>query len=125
MNLSDRLKQVMESHNITQEQLAKLTKISQVSIQKILAGQTRDPKFILEIGQALDVDPYWLKFGKIGPAFTRQVAESNSDYIADPTHRFKHEVDLLVKSDELTPDDIDFLKTAARHIAAIRRGNEK
>lgn len=115
----------MDSHNITQEQLAKLTKISQVSIQKILVGQTRDPKFILEIGQALDVDPYWLKFGTPAPSFTQQVADTGATYQAAPAHTLKQDIDALSKSHHLTNDDIDFLKTATRYIASIRRGNEK
>lgn len=119
MSLSNRLKQVMDAQNITQEQLARTTGISQVSIQRVLSGTTKDPKFILEIGRALNIDPYWLKFGKNAPAFNAVDAPGEPpSNIAQP---LKMDLDNLLNKRALSQSDIEFLQISARYLARIRK----
>ncbi|AWX15584.1 phage repressor [Mergibacter septicus] len=63
-NLSTRLQKLLLKKNVSQSWLAQKVNVSQQSIQKILTGETRNPKYILEIAAALDVDPNWLKTGE-------------------------------------------------------------
>lgn len=62
--LSERLTSLMNEKGISQAELARLIGIKQPSVFKILSGETRNPKKILEIATALNVDPHWLKTGE-------------------------------------------------------------
>lgn len=61
---NERLQFVIKQKGITQENLAQLINVSQASISKMLQGKTRNPRNIIEIAQALGVDPNWLKTGE-------------------------------------------------------------
>ncbi|SFO10810.1 helix-turn-helix domain-containing protein [Xenorhabdus japonica] len=61
--ISKRLKNRRYELNMTQAQLAELSGTRQQSIQRIEAGITKRPRFILEIAKALDCDPLWLQYG--------------------------------------------------------------
>ncbi|CBJ81146.1 helix-turn-helix transcriptional regulator [Xenorhabdus bovienii] len=61
--ISKRLKTKRHELNMTQAQLAELSGTRQQSIQRIEAGITKRPRFILEISKALDCDPLWLQYG--------------------------------------------------------------
>ena len=63
MNLAARLRQAMRDKDMTQEILGESVGVSQVAIGKILSGKTVNPRNILEIARALDVDAAWLKAG--------------------------------------------------------------
>lgn len=65
--LSERLTSLMYEKGISQAELARLIGIKQPSVFKILSGETRNPKKILEIATALNVDPHWLKTGEGDP----------------------------------------------------------
>lgn len=62
--LAERLSYVMSENGITQSALAEMVGITQQSIQKIVRGETLEPKKIYEIATALGVDIDWLKTGK-------------------------------------------------------------
>lgn len=62
--LSERVRFAMEEHNLNANSLAKLVGISRPAMIKILDGETKEPKKILEIADALNVSPEWLKTGK-------------------------------------------------------------
>ena len=62
--LAKRLDFAMKEAGFTQQKLANVVGIKQQSIGKILSGVTLNPKYILEIATALDVDAEWLKTGK-------------------------------------------------------------
>ena len=64
MELKDRLKAEIERSHYTQASLGKAAGVSQVAIQKILSGDTRNPRNIVEIANALRVNVTWLKTGK-------------------------------------------------------------
>ncbi|MDE9443822.1 helix-turn-helix transcriptional regulator [Xenorhabdus bovienii] len=61
--ISERLKARRYELNMTQTQLAQLVGMKQQSVQRIEAGLTRHPRFILELSRALNCDPEWLQYG--------------------------------------------------------------
>jgi SOS-response transcriptional repressor LexA len=65
--LADRVKQRMDDLEITQEQLGRMTGMSQTAIYKITVGETKEPRKILLLAQALKCQPEWLSQG-IGAA---------------------------------------------------------
>ena len=48
---------------MTQEQLAKAAGTNQATIQKIENGKSLRPRIIMEVAEALKVNPAWLQFG--------------------------------------------------------------
>lgn len=62
-SLAKRLQFVMEEKKITQEQLAKMIGGSQSAINKILQGETKKPRNLVEIADAVGEDVYWLRDG--------------------------------------------------------------
>lgn len=63
--LSERLKNRRIELNLTQAELAARAGMKQQSLQKIEAGETKRPRFILELATALQCDPAWLMSGQI------------------------------------------------------------
>lgn len=63
-SLAFRMKSVMQSKGISQSLLAEKIGSSQQAIALILSEQISNPKKIVEIADALDVDVNWLKTGK-------------------------------------------------------------
>ncbi|HGO5853332.1 TPA: XRE family transcriptional regulator [Mannheimia haemolytica] len=63
-NLAERLQFAIKEQNKSQQWLANHIGVSQQSIGKILKGETLNPKYILEISNALGVSVEWLKTGK-------------------------------------------------------------
>ena len=62
--ISQRLKQKRTELNLTQAQLAEKAGMKQQSIQQIEAGETKRPRFLLELASALGCEPSWLLYGK-------------------------------------------------------------
>lgn len=63
-NLAHRLTQARERKGLTQGALAKLAGVSQGTIGNLEAGLRNSARKILEIAEALEVDPTWLANGK-------------------------------------------------------------
>jgi transcriptional regulator with XRE-family HTH domain len=59
-----RLRSVRRERGFTQDGLAKEAGTNQAVIQKIENGKSLRPRLIMEIAQALDVNPAWLQFGE-------------------------------------------------------------
>lgn len=68
-DLASRLSALLAQKNLSMNAFAKMIGVSQRAIAKIVNGETRDPKNILEIATALGVDPNWLKTGIGDPSF--------------------------------------------------------
>ncbi|ELX9578604.1 helix-turn-helix transcriptional regulator [Escherichia coli] len=66
--ISQRLKQKRTELNLTQAQLAEKAGMKQQSIQQIEAGETKRPRFLLELASALGCEPSWLLYGKVKKA---------------------------------------------------------
>lgn len=62
-SLASRIKSRMETLNLNQEQLAKLSGLSQVSIHKILTGKTKKTKNADQLAKALGCSIDWLLTG--------------------------------------------------------------
>ncbi|HGO5816248.1 TPA: XRE family transcriptional regulator [Mannheimia haemolytica] len=63
-DLSSRLSGLLAQKNLSMNEFAKMVGVTQPAIAKIVNGETRSPKNIVEIADALDVDVNWLKTGK-------------------------------------------------------------
>ncbi|HGB4309959.1 TPA: helix-turn-helix domain-containing protein [Salmonella enterica subsp. enterica serovar Thompson] len=61
--LSSRIKQKRIELNLTQAQLAELSGTKQQTIQQVESGLTKRPRFLVELAQALNVNPLWLLYG--------------------------------------------------------------
>ena len=61
--LGERLKFLLIERNVTQAELAEMVGTTQGAISNIVKGETQKPRNILEIANALGVDPNWLKYG--------------------------------------------------------------
>ena len=63
-NVGSRLGMVRREKDLTQAKLGELAGTSQASIQKIENGKSIRPRMIMELAEALDVNPAWLQFGE-------------------------------------------------------------
>ena len=88
--LSERLTSLMYEKGISQAELARLIGIKQPSVFKILNGETRNPKKILEIATALNVDPHWLKTGEGDPDPSYRIVE-----VSEPQNPNTVRIDIL------------------------------
>ncbi len=88
--LSERLTSLMNEKGISQAELARLIGIKQPSVFKILNGETRNPKKILEIATALNVDPHWLKTGEGDPDPSYRIVE-----VSEPQNPNTVRIDIL------------------------------
>lgn len=64
--ISERLKTTREALKLSQEQLASLAHVSQGTIGNVESGARKNPRELLAIAKALNVNPEWLKSGE-GP----------------------------------------------------------
>ena len=88
--LSERLTSLMYEKGISQAELARLIGIKQPSVFKILSGETRNPKKILENATALNVDPHWLKTGEGDPDPSYRIVE-----VSEPQNPNTVRIDIL------------------------------
>ena len=66
VSIGTRISQRLAELGMTQSELGKLVGITQVMVHKLINGEVKSPTKILEIADALQCDPYWLKFNKEG-----------------------------------------------------------
>lgn len=88
--LSERLTALMAGKGLSQAELARMIGVKQPSIFKILSGQTLNPKNILEIATALNVDPHWLKTGEGDPDPSYRIVE-----VCEPQNPNTVRIDIL------------------------------
>ncbi|WP_406812452.1 XRE family transcriptional regulator [Histophilus somni] len=69
-NLATRLQDTLYAQRLSVNSFAKKVGVSQQAISKIVRGETRSPKNIVEIATALGVDVHWLKTGEGEPNIT-------------------------------------------------------
>jgi transcriptional regulator with XRE-family HTH domain len=63
-NIGSRLRMVRLEKDHTQTELGEMAGTTQASIQKIENGKSSRPRMIMELAEALDVNPAWLQFGE-------------------------------------------------------------
>lgn len=61
--LAQRCKERRKLLNLSQQKLASMSGLSQVSIHLIESGTTERPRNILQLATALKCNPFWLLFG--------------------------------------------------------------
>lgn len=61
--LADRINERMEELGLTQEMLARRSRVSQAAIHKICSGKTKQTRKLVQIAAVLGVNPYWLETG--------------------------------------------------------------
>ncbi|KGQ25841.1 XRE family transcriptional regulator [Gallibacterium anatis] len=86
--LADRLKSLLIEKNISQADLARDVGVAQPTIFKIVNGDTRNPKNIVEIANALGVDPHWLKTGEGEQTQIENNVISAMSYEEDEEHQY-------------------------------------
>ncbi|MDP8173152.1 helix-turn-helix transcriptional regulator [Pasteurella skyensis] len=75
LTLAERLQNSMVKADLSQQKLAEKVNISQQAIGKMLIGETRNPRNLVEIANVLGVNPVWLKTGIGSP----EVLNSSQD----------------------------------------------
>ncbi|AKJ41469.1 XRE family transcriptional regulator [Pragia fontium] len=76
--LAERVAKRREQLGLSQKTLAEKINVSQQSINKIESGQTRSPRNLDKLAEALDVSPQWLLFGD-EPSVVKQVDVYDSE----------------------------------------------
>lgn len=89
--LADRVRVELSKKRVSQQWLAEQVGVSQQAIAKVVNGETRSPKNILEIANALGVNAHWLKTGEGLP--DEQVVTKLYSEEKDELHNLR--VDLL------------------------------
>ncbi|WP_249963467.1 XRE family transcriptional regulator [Histophilus somni] len=79
--LAERLKNLLDEKGITQTKFAEMIGIAQPSMQKILSGETKKPRNLLEIANVLEVDPNWLQNGVGEPDLSEEQQKKISSSI--------------------------------------------
>lgn len=78
--LAERVAKRREQLGLSQKTLAEKIKVSQQSINKIESGQTRSPRNLDKLAEALNVSPQWLLFGEdVVIAKTKPVEEYDGE----------------------------------------------
>ncbi|QNS14261.1 XRE family transcriptional regulator [Mannheimia bovis] len=90
-DLSSRLSNLLAQKNLSLNAFAKMVGVTQPAISKIVNGETLNPKYIVEIADALDVSVEWLKTGK-GEAPDFAKLEDNPTAYEDEKPMFRLEV---------------------------------
>ena len=67
MSFAKRLKQIIESKNISQAEAARLCGIAQQSMNYILKNDLKSSKLAPQIAEALNINPEWLIYGEGRP----------------------------------------------------------
>lgn len=87
--LADRVRVELSKKRLTQQWLSEKVGVSQQAIAKIVSGETKSPKNIVEIATALGVDVNWLKTGEGEPIAQGSIISSLVSTDSDEHHRFR------------------------------------
>ena len=89
-DLATRLQDLLHENRLSVNAFSKLVGVSQQAISKIVRGETLNPKNILEIATALNVDPHWLKTGEGDPDPSYRIVE-----VSEPQNPNTVRIDIL------------------------------
>ena len=89
-DLATRLTNLLDENRLSVNAFAKKVGVSQQAIGKIVRGETLNPKNILEIAAALNVDPHWLKTGEGDPDPSYRIVE-----VSEPQNPNTVRIDIL------------------------------
>ncbi|MDA3978526.1 XRE family transcriptional regulator [Gallibacterium sp. AGMB14963] len=94
-SLAERLEKELNRQGISMYALAKMINVSQPAIAKIVKGETRDPKNIVEIANALNVNPHWLKTGEGSREITTAISPITSLVSNNEDEEHTYQIDRL------------------------------
>ncbi len=83
-HIATRLRDARLEEHLTQAGLAELSGTNQAQIQKIEDGDSRRPRPLMRIAEALNVNPAWLQFGEPYAQKKRPGAVSSDELKAAP-----------------------------------------
>lgn len=86
-DLSSRLSDLLAKKKLSMNEFAKMVGVTQPAIAKIVNGETRSPKNIVEIANTLGVDVQWLKTGKGKAPDFANFSENQTAYENETTLR--------------------------------------
>lgn len=89
-DLATRLTDLLDENRLSVNAFSKKVGVSQQAIGKIVRGETLNPKNILEIAAALNVDPHWLKTGEGDPDPSYRIVE-----VSEPQNPNTVRIDIL------------------------------
>ena len=95
-NVGSRLRMVRLEKDHTQGELGDLAGTNQASIQKIENGKSIRPRMIMELAEAVDVNPAWLQFGEF-----YAVKERPAEFAEEPNTEQPSFADWLKLADQL------------------------
>ncbi|AOF53697.1 hypothetical protein BKG91_03470 [Rodentibacter caecimuris] len=95
--LATRLNKLLKEKDINQTEFAEMVGIKQPSMQRILSGETKNPRKIIKMASVLGVDPNWLLYGDRGAINIGGNAENSP--ITTTTNNF-------FSSDKLAKDEL-------------------
>ncbi|MDE9537204.1 helix-turn-helix domain-containing protein [Xenorhabdus bovienii] len=127
MSISERVRNRRVELNLTQMELAVLAGVKQQSIQQLESGQTKRPRFLLELSQALKCSLEWLQCGtgETDIEGNSQPTNVELDKNAPSNYRklTKEQEELLDLFDSLPSEEasrfLKELKTKSTHFKAI------
>ena len=86
--LGKRVQLALKEKGMTQENLAETVGVSQVAISNIVKDLTKKPRIILDIADALGVDPNWLQNGTGSSVTVGERAMLNRSPITETTNDY-------------------------------------
>ena len=79
--LSDRLKYIRQSYGLSQDELAAKAGTTQQAIQQAEKGKARQPRYLHNLANALEIDVEWVIFGTVEGAV--KPIETQNDGLED------------------------------------------
>lgn len=77
--IGGRVQSLMEEKGISQEDLAEMVNVTQMAISNLINGKVSKPRNILDIANALGVDPNWLQNGGERPSVVAVIKGNKGD----------------------------------------------
>ena len=116
MALGNRVKEIREAKKLSQAELAEKVGVSQQAIGLLEQRNSKSSKFLVELANALEVSPEWLKTGK------------NSQNIIDtnytPAELLAQQLKQFASEGKLSPDDINFINNTLQHLVKLKESQD-
>lgn len=116
MALGNRVKEIREAKKLSQAELAEKVGVSQQAIGLLEQRNSKSSKFLVELANALEVSPEWLKTGK------------NSQNIIDtnytPAELLAQQLKQFTNEGKLSPEDLSFINNTIQHLVKLKESQD-
>ena len=116
MALGNRVKEIREAKKLSQAELAEKVGASQQAIGLLEQRNSKSSKFLVELANALEVSPEWLKTGK------------NSQNIIDtnytPAELLAQQLKQFTNEGKLSPEDLSFINNTIQHLVKLKESQD-